>query len=45
MDGSDTVVVYERHRDEIDAAVRCRVGGGSDEPVMLRKSDQPMRAS
>ena len=41
MDGSDAVAIYERHREEIDAAVLRRVGGGSIEPVMLRENDLP----
>lgn len=30
---------FERHLEEIDAAVRRRVTGGSVEPVMLRDAD------
>lgn len=41
MDGSDAVDIYDRHREEIDAAVVRRVSGGSIEPVMLRESDLP----
>ena len=39
VSGSDALATYAAHRDEIDAAVRHRVAGGSIEPVMLRESD------
>jgi len=41
LGGSDAEAVYQRHRDEIDAAVRRRVEAGSLEPVMLREADLP----
>lgn len=41
LSGSDAVLVYQRHRAEIDAAVRRRIESGSIEPVMLREADLP----
>jgi hypothetical protein len=42
-DGSDAVSIYEKHRNDIDAAVLARVSNGSIEPVMLREHDLPPR--
>lgn len=36
--------IYSAHRDEIDAAVKRRVAGGSIEPVMIREHDLPQAA-
>jgi hypothetical protein len=41
LGGSDAEAVYQRHREQIDAAVRRRVEAGSLEPVMLREADLP----
>lgn len=39
LSGADALATYAAHREEIDAAVRRRVAGGSIEPVMLREFD------
>jgi hypothetical protein len=39
ISGSDALVVYTRHRGEIDAAVLRRIATGSIEPVLLREAD------
>ena len=39
ISGSDALVVYTRHRVEIDAAVLRRIATGSIEPVLLREAD------
>ena len=41
----DALATYLAHSDEIDAAVRRRVAGGSREPVMLRDFDVRPAAS
>ena len=39
VSGADALAIYTIHREEIDAAVRRRIAGGSLEPVMLREFD------
>lgn len=40
-DGSDALVTYAAHREEIDQAALRRYASGSREPVMLREYDLP----
>nr|WP_316641041.1 hypothetical protein [uncultured Roseateles sp.] len=37
--GDDPLETYQRHEQDLAAAVRHRVAGGSIEPVMLREYD------
>jgi len=41
ISGADALAVYAANREEIDAAARRRIAGGSIEPVMLREADFP----
>lgn len=45
VDGGDAAAVYQCHRACIDAAVRKRRDAGGLEPIMLRESDFPKKAS